>query len=130
MADQHARFEIYLGSDDVLWRGQVTPKKVNLVQNYPTAGGRKGSVVIGINVNDEAWHAQIPGMDLIRGSYDDVADSLASEGIYVPGKENVIEELYGVASQAQFAYNVLSNLKESGSEPCLSLEEARDILPE
>ena len=117
-----------MGSDDVLWRGQVTPKKVNLVQNYPTAGGRKGSVVIGINVNDEAWHAQIPGMDLIRGSYDDVADSLASEGIYVPGKENVIEELYGVASQAIFAYNVLSNLGESCSEPCLPVEDSMEIL--
>ena len=128
MADQHARFEIYLNSNDVLWKGQVTPGKVNLVQNYPTAGGRKGSVVIGINAHDAAWHAQIPGRDLISGSYEAVADSLASEGIYVPGKENVIEELYGVASQAIFAYNVLSNLGESCSEPCLPVEDSMEIL--
>ncbi len=128
MANQHARFEI-LGSNEVPWKGQVTPGKVNLVQSYPTAGGRKGSVVIGINAYDSEWHAQIPGRDLFTGSYDDVADSLVSEGIYVPGKEEVIEELYGVASRAEFAYNVLSNLGESCSEPCLPVEESVDIPP-
>ncbi len=111
MPDQYAHFGIPLDPENV-WKGHVTPNKVNLVRNYPTAGGRKGHVVVQISDKDYLWHAHVPGNRPIEGSYDDVTTFLASEGIDAPEKEKIIKNIYGLASRAQFVNQVLSGLKK------------------
>lgn len=126
MADQYTQFEIRSDLENVLWKGHVTPENLNLVQNYSTAGDVKEQVVIHISDNDYLWHAQIPGKKPIKGSYDDVTTFLASEGIDVPGKEEIIENIYGLAPRAQFVCEVLLDLKTGSSEFPMP-EEATDV---